>query len=220
MPRERLALIVLGMHRSGTSATTRLLSLMGCDLPKALMPARYGNDAGHWESDAVCAFNDHVLAALGSRWDDWLPISTAWPSMARYEDDMAAAVALLRQEFGQSALFAFKDPRLCRMARFWIEAVGRYGAQPRFVIPIRNPLEVAASLEARNGIPSAYGQLLWLRHALDAERESRGQQRFYLSYAALLKDWQTVIAKMDDHLQIGFPLNKDEVAAEVSSFFT
>lgn len=218
MPRERLAIMVLGMHRSGTSATTRVLNLLGCDLPKALMPARNGNDAGHWESDAVCAFNDQVLADIGSGWDDWLPISRTWETMPRYDEDMVAAVALLRQEFGQSALFAFKDPRLCRMASFWIEAVERYGAQPRFVIPIRNPMEVAASLETRNGIPSAYGLLLWLRHALDAERVSRGRQRFYLSYAALLDDWQSLVSKMEGHLHIDFPIGKEEVSSEISGF--
>ena len=47
MPR---ALMVLGMHRSGTSALTRIFSLLGADLPKNLMPPSPANKTGYWES--------------------------------------------------------------------------------------------------------------------------------------------------------------------------
>ena len=35
---ERRAIVVVGSHRSGTSAVARVLGLVGCDLPKHVMP--------------------------------------------------------------------------------------------------------------------------------------------------------------------------------------
>jgi hypothetical protein len=60
---SRVAVVVLGMHRSGTSALARLFSLLGCALPSHLLGANDTQVHGHWESDAIRAFNDEVLAA-------------------------------------------------------------------------------------------------------------------------------------------------------------
>ena len=49
MSTQRRAVIVLGMHRSGTSALTRVISLLGADLPSSLMPANLSNEAGFFE---------------------------------------------------------------------------------------------------------------------------------------------------------------------------
>ena len=66
------ALLVLGMHRSGTSALTRTLSLLGAALPQQLMGAKEENNAlGFWEPQAVYELNEALLRQLGSRWDDW-----------------------------------------------------------------------------------------------------------------------------------------------------
>src|SRR5271170_3761934 len=65
------ALLVLGTHRSGTSAFTRVFSLLGADLPKSMLGANPTNEAGHWESEDLIAIHDDLLATAGSRWDDW-----------------------------------------------------------------------------------------------------------------------------------------------------
>src|SRR5690348_156745 len=68
---DRRAFVVVGMHRSGTSAMTRTLSLLGAALPKGLMPAaENNNEAGFWEPQPVADLNDEILQALDSEWDD------------------------------------------------------------------------------------------------------------------------------------------------------
>src|SRR5438046_10404908 len=67
---RRRAFVVVGMHRSGTSAMTRTLSLLGAALPEHLMPAADSNPAGHWEPQSVTNLNDEILQALDSEWDD------------------------------------------------------------------------------------------------------------------------------------------------------
>src|SRR6187200_3242741 len=77
-PARRTAMIVAGMHRSGTSAVARLLMLLGADGPRNLMPARRGNEAGHWESGPIVDLHDEILATASMTWDDVSPFPVAW----------------------------------------------------------------------------------------------------------------------------------------------
>ena len=60
----RKGIVVFGMHRSGTSTLTRILSIAGARLPKNLMSATASNERGHWESQSIADYNHRVLAAL------------------------------------------------------------------------------------------------------------------------------------------------------------
>src|SRR5438552_705120 len=82
-----------------------------------------------------------------------------------------------RAVFDDEPLAVLKDPRICRFVPFWLDVLGEIGAQPRIVIPVRSPLDVAESLKLRNGFSSSKSLLLWLRHTLDAEAETRKLSR-------------------------------------------
>src|SRR5580704_18526179 len=77
MPSQRTCLLVLGMHRAGTSAITRILNLMGAELPKQLVGALPGNEAGHWEPERLVLLHDQMLAEAGSSWRDLRPFDPA-----------------------------------------------------------------------------------------------------------------------------------------------
>ena len=68
---RRIAVLVAGMHRSGTSLLTQVLVGLGCDAPKTLMAADEHNASGYWESTPIAALNDALLQSAGSSWDDW-----------------------------------------------------------------------------------------------------------------------------------------------------
>jgi hypothetical protein len=61
--------LVVGMHRSGTSATTRVLNLFGLSLceEKDLWLSLPGNETGYWESSSLSRFNERLLTAAGGR---------------------------------------------------------------------------------------------------------------------------------------------------------
>src|SRR5580658_5857134 len=80
------ALLVLGMHRSGTSALTRVFSLLGADLPNNMLDANPTNEAGHWESLDLMVGHDELLASAGSRWDDWRAFNPDWDQSGVAED--------------------------------------------------------------------------------------------------------------------------------------
>lgn len=215
-----MCVLVLGMHRSGTSAFARVLSLLGCDLPKTLLGAHTSNETGHWESQPVCLLNDRILDSAGSEWNDWLEFNPGWLQSPRAEEFREQAQAILQDEFGSSRLFILKDPRICRLVPFWLEVLKAAGARPLIIFPLRNPLEVSPSLEKRNGIEPRLGQLIWLRHVLDAEFASRGTPRFFTSYDRLLRGWARTAEDAQTTLGIVWPRMSTHVALEIEAYLS
>jgi hypothetical protein len=127
---KKSAILVVGMHRSGTSALARMLNLLGCDLPKTLLPGGPSNEPGHWESWPILTLNEEILASAGSAWDDWEAFNRAWFDSPIEDGFLERALKTLDDEFGASRFFVLKDPRLCRILPFWIKALKAFGATP------------------------------------------------------------------------------------------
>ncbi len=217
----RTAVLVAGMHRSGTSALTRVLHLAGCDLPRTLVEAKPDNVAGFWESPRVVALNDEILAGAGSCWDDWRPFDRDWHESLAAGPLRERALDVLREEYGESRLFVVKDPRICRLLPFWIDALARLDVQPCVVAPVRSPLDVAASLEARNGIDPFVTYLIWLRHVLDAEADSRGVPRAHVRYDDLLADAPAALDRICRELGLALPgRDGSSTAADIETFLS
>jgi len=213
-----LGVLILGMHRSGTSALTRTLNLLGCALPEALVGASEGNELGHWESASAVILNDEILASAGSNWNDWGPINPDWRASGVRGQMVERATEVIREHKALGPLFALKDPRLCRLADLWLEAGDAVGVDMRVVLMLRHPGEVSASLESRDLMAPGYGQLLWLRHTLDAEHLSRGRKRVVCRFDRLLVDWQDTIDRVRQGLDLALPRNSPAAHAEVEQF--
>lgn len=216
--KKRQAIIVLGMHRSGTSALTRVLNLLGCPLDPDLVGAADGNESGHWESNAAVTLNDEILESAGSRWDDWGPINYQWRQSAIHADAIDRVVSVVQSHAALGPLFALKDPRICRLADLWLKAMDTADVDPRIILMLRNPAEVAESLENRDLMPSGYGYLLWLRHVLDAERLSRGRLRTLCRYDMLMRNWYDIVERIGADLGVVLPRNSPVVHSEIESF--
>ena len=194
------AVLVVGMHRSGTSAVARVLNYLGCALPNHLSGMAHDNERGFWESPAVRDLNERILESAGTAWDDWVAFDPSWYESPSAGEFRRNAQAVLEDEFGDGPPFVLKDPRICRLLPLWIDAVRCFGAEPLIVSPIRNPLDVAASLEVRDGIDPSIGLLMWLRSVLDAEVASRGLERHFLRYERLLGAPREVVKQLGDSL--------------------
>ncbi|MGY6628151.1 MAG: hypothetical protein ACXIVL_06510 [Oceanicaulis sp.] len=208
------------MHRSGTSAFTRVLNLLGCATPRSLMAANANNPTGFWESVAVFHLNTRLLASAGSAWDDWLAFPDAWRRSPPAQSFEAEARALLADEFGDAPFFALKDPRLCRILPFWTKVLEARNTRAAALIPLRHPLEVAGSMQRRDGFDPAYGALLWLRHVLDGEHHSRGMARLFVHYEDLLDDWQSVVARTEAAFGFAWPAQSDATRGAIASYLT
>lgn len=216
----RQALLVPGMHRSGTSALTGVLSHLGAQLPRTLLPNARDNPRGFWESAEVVKFNDRILASAGSRWDDWEPFNRDWMQSAAAEPFLERVPELLDKEYGDARLLLLKDPRVCRLMPFWTEALRRLDIAPHVVIPLRHPGEVASSLEARNRFGRNRALLIWLRHVLEAERATRGMPRTLLFFEDLLRDWRGQCKRISEELGIVWPRWSGTVEVEIDNYLS
>jgi glycosyltransferase involved in cell wall biosynthesis len=213
---RRRAAVVLGMHRSGTSALARMLSLLGLALPKHPMGPSKGNELGHWgESDPIRWLHEEILHAAGSSWDDVSPLPTSWFESSAADEFRARLASALADEYPGSGPFVVKDPRICRLLPLWTSALDDLGVDAAYLLALRNPLEVAASLAHRDGFGHSKGLLLWLRHTLDAERGTRETRRALVSYAGLLRDWRATAAEISDRLDLEWPLAGNRASAAI-----
>jgi len=191
---------------------------LGGAQPKTLMPAEGGNERGYFESQALMAFHDELLASAGSDWTDWRPFNPAWYQTPTATAFQKRAKQLFKEEFDGEPLVVLKDPRVCRFAPFWLEVLARIKARARIVIPVRAPLEVAFSMQKRFGFSLATGALLWLRHIIDAEIASRALPRSIFTWDQLLGDWRSVAEKASTELGLRWPRLSDATAHEIENF--
>lgn len=212
-------IIVLGMHRSGTSALTGVLSLLGSHTGDALMPAMEGNNPkGFWEHAEIVSIHDQLLEVFGSSWDDESPLPNQWwfsPLAIPFRNRI---ISVLRRDFGNQPIWLIKDPRMCRLLPMWHEVLRELHCQPLFVLSLRSPAEVAHSLRKRDGLAEEASCLLWLTHMLEAESQTRGQPRASVIYEHLLSDWRDTVANIGQTINLTWPADVEDAAPDIEAF--
>ena len=222
---RRTAVLVTGMHRSGTSALARTLSLMGAALPAELVSPDPGNPRGHWEPRGMVDLNDRMLAQAGSDLYSAVDMAPDWfasPAARSFTDE---AAQLVTRSFGRDELVVLKDPRTALLAPVWNRALAQCGFRVVHVLPLRHPADVAASLRRRHLASIPYdawgwprGEAVWLRYTLAAVRGSRGHARVFLRYGDLLGDWREQVARIGRELDVAWPGFGTAAEAEVDAF--
>ena len=148
--RTRTVLTVLGA-RSGTSALAGTLGILGGTLPKNLMGSAPSNIKGHFEPQVFAEIHDKLLASVGSVWSDWREFPQTWFRSAEAQQYRLKLTALFLENYGDALLTIVKEPRMCRLLPLWDGVFEDLKAKPVFCFIDRDPLEVAASLKARDG---------------------------------------------------------------------
>jgi glycosyltransferase involved in cell wall biosynthesis len=208
---------VLGSSRSGTSLTARLLNLAGVYLgpeeellgedrrqlagegEEVLAKAAHSNPGGHWEHYRLMRINERILRAFGGTWREPPPLPRGWQSSAELDDLREEARELLVQSFAGHELWGWKDPRISLTLSFW------QGLLPsmRYVVCMRNPLDVAASLERRDGLTIERGLALWRAYAGAALAGTAGRLRLLVAYESFFSDPTGVAAGLADFVGRG-----------------
>ena len=213
-----MQLVVLGMHRSGTSVITRLINMMGVyvGVEGDLWGANEENQKGFWERKDFQLLNEELLNRNDATWD-----KVARFDLAQVSDDHRE---WYREEFSKILIkleqfrpWILKDPRQCLLFPFLKDIF----ETPIIIIVYRHPVEVAQSLEKRNGSPIHYGLALWERYTIDALQASEDMPRIFVSYNDLLENPYKVVSQLCKELEmlgvrdISCP-NKKEVLAHVN----
>ncbi|TPJ77784.1 glycosyltransferase [Mesorhizobium sp. B2-6-2] len=216
-PAKRTCIMVLGMHRSGTSALTRAISLLGAELPKNLLGANPTNPTGHWEPSQLIELHDQMLEEAGSRWDDWRSFDLGNLPNARAQFYRAEIARLIDEEYGDASFLVLKEPRISRFVPLYASILKSMKIDVRYVLASRNPLAVIASLGKRDRSTPGFGALLWLRHELDAERSTRDSLRAFVSYEGIMQDWRLRLDRIAKALSVTWPRPVEQAAAEIDA---
>lgn len=198
-----LALFVLGMSRSGTSALTRVLSLCGASLPAGMMGADVSNQRGYWEPRASLLMNREILERRGSAW--WDPSLRVLEPSAFNNDEKAACtadIAAYLKTLPAAPLVVIKDLQINVLSDMWFEAARQAGFDIAVVIAVRCPQEVVASMASYAKASPELSSALWLKGNLVSERHTRGLPRVFVEYTNLLADWRREIKRISTALGI------------------
>ncbi len=196
------AVVVLGPSRSGTSAITRLLALLGVELgpEQALLPPAGENARGFFEHRPIVRINKELLERLGGSWSEPPRPAAGWELDAGLDDLRERAREVLAADFGEARLWGFKDPRTSLTLPFWEELLG---GDASYVICHRRPLDSARSLEQRNGIRLDDGVALWTRYMASALAHTAGRRRIVVGYDELFGDREALVGELAGFLGVG-----------------
>ena len=180
------SIVILGMHRSGTSAITRALNLLGAELGPT-------EDVGqYWERGAMRLQCDALLAKFGGAWDCPGVMPDSWEtneSVTEVEPGAASAIA----DYGDPEVLLWKDPRASLTLPFWRKHLGD---DPIAIIIYRHPEEVWASLDTRNGFGPGLSFALWERYNSDALRYASGLRTVVFAYSELVKNQVEIMTQL------------------------
>jgi hypothetical protein len=183
---RRPIVMVLGMHRSGTSLCAHILSAMGIDIADEITAAP-SNARGHWERWEIVEFHDRLLRLFNRDYYGPLhdfPLPAAWWADPRVSQIKREIVAFLAKRVGDS-YFGFKDPRTVRLMPLWHQILNDLKLAPKIVLCVRNPTQVARSLRERNNLDPALGEYRWLIYMIDFFRYCGGFEVCTVDY----EDW-------------------------------
>ncbi len=204
---KKRIIVVLGMHRSGTSAVTRGLQVVGVDLGDKLMPAIEDiNAKGFWEDLDLYALNNELLSFLGSDWHHLAPIEFGDMKALKKNSYFIRAVELICQKVKKRAIFGFKDPRVAKLLPFWKEVFAYCQLDMSCVLAVRHPLSVAMSLTKRDGFDAEKNYFLWLGHVVESLSGTVGLRRVVVDYDKLMRSPEFEVNRIAKQLDLEIDL--------------
>ena len=185
--------IVLGMHRSGTSALTGMLHASGLGAPKDALGATESNPFGYWESSYLVELSNRLLHDLDNHWSVMLGLPFRWSTssqVAQWVSDYLHGFSLV---FNRDNHIVVKDPRLCILLEPLLPCLHSGLFVVDYVLITRSPVEVIASLKKSEGIDYRQGLHLWLVSVLSSELLTRQSHRIMTTFSELLANPRSVL---------------------------
>jgi hypothetical protein len=221
----RAGVIILGMHRSGTSMLAGLVSQMGLVTGSGLIGGAKDNMKGFFERADVVLQNDqffnsqnmffdhntHCYDALGALGD------IALPNLHNGTMFVEGRKSLKFLNNPMNYPYMLKDPRLCITLRTWLPLLD---SLPAVLFSFRHPMDVSKSLlERHNWYDYERGLKSWYTYNRMAVQQSADLCRVVTSHHKILKDSVNELKKVYDDLHacgVAVPHPLDEAA--ISSF--
>ncbi|WP_158813597.1 hypothetical protein [Methylocapsa sp. S129] len=215
----RPIVVVLGMHRSGTSLCSHILSMLGVDMADEV-GVNLGNDAGHWERWEIVAFQDEILNLLDRGYSTHqhdFPLPGAWWAEPKVRDVQARIENFLTEKMKTNALFGFKDPRTARLLPLWLQIFRNLNLAPKFILCLRAPSQIARSLQRRDGLDPAAGEYRALNYLVDCFRYIPHHDVCVVDYEEWFENYSDNLHGLMYFLHIEWDQSEADLGVAVSS---
>jgi hypothetical protein len=209
---------LLGMHRSGTSLIAGVLRQLGVDLgpDEEFLPPDSNNQSGYFELADLVEINDEILAYYGGSWDALPELPPGWEQSDQLSPIRDRARRALGRRFSASSEWGWKDPRTCITLPFWQRLVSGL----RYVICLRNPVDIAHSLRSREGEERRLEEhvLAWLQHTASALVYTADRPRILVRYERFLDDPEHEVRRLARFVGREDRLSEPDLMARIVEF--
>jgi hypothetical protein len=214
--------LVLGMHRSGTSVTARLMECLGAKNSDILMRPTEGNPEGSFEDTDIYEFNERkLLPRLRRAWHsvgsvDWTALSAA--DRGKYALE---ALEILRKNYSLSnPLSVLKEPRICILLPFWLSVFQHAGFNVKVTCVVRDPVSVVRSLSKKEGLSLAHSGILFVNYWISILNYIQDLPVAFVQYDEIFVNPAKSLRDVAQKLSLPYPKDFEErVHAFSSSFF-
>ena len=211
-------MLLLGMHRSGTSLLGNVIDKLGADLGISLMPAGSDNMTGFYENWRIVALHDKFMARFAMAWDRPGLLPYNWLDSEGVAADIDELGRIAESEFAFDRPIAVKDPRLAIVHPLWTALAERLESQLRHIVILRHPEEVVLSLARRNRMSLDWAGKLYCDYNLRIRDCVLGDERtFWLTYDQLVSDPATVVVRLAKFFEPELGELRPEVIAAAAS---
>jgi hypothetical protein len=199
--------IISGMHRSGTSLVARIFYESGADMgdPETFYRPDKWNPDGYFEQPDIHAIN---MPLINGPW--WKFSYFHLPSTKKILARAAKRAEQIRAASAKYTGRVVKETRFCLTLSAWI----RYGAEIEgMLVCLRDPIQVARSLQKRNSISIRRGLNLWYLHNIRLLEQAADLPAWYVYYDNLLAE-EKFYKEMGSALRFfGYDLPPDRMEA-------
>lgn len=202
-----------GMFRSGGAMFAEAVRLAGVEFgadESLRPPVANFNEHGFFEHQTLAEMQERLLESLGRSWASSEPLPTGWqdsPVVKSWQCDMQGLAAW---EFASFETWGWRSPISSLLLPAWKEIAEEAGFSLHILVPLRNPLDVARSLQRVCGIPERQGLRLWLYYTLAILEATKGLPHRIFSYDACLENPEVGCRRLVEFL--GFPATDERLA--------
>ena len=205
-----MQILILGMHRSGTSLLARTLHELGlyCGEDNELLPAAPDNIFGFFERRDVKEVNDQLLQENGFSWNalvDFDPLELNFESIDKFKQQAFKII----KELNKNGSWFIKDPRCCLLYTHWLSLL----QEAKIIFVYRHPSDIANSLKLRNNLPVSIGLALWEKYMRSLFLFAR-DEIIFVNFHNLINDCQNELSKLIKNLDLEIA---DELLANLSN---
>lgn len=184
-----MVVVVLGMHRTGSSLLASILVDLGINMGEKMLMRGRMQPHGHWEDVEFVNLNKRILAAAGGRWNRVPPHANILRVRGQFNEPIRNLIA----KKNKRKKWGWKDPRTSLTIPLYYPHL----VSPRYIRIIRSKSEIIQSLQRRHKGGHHWGVLCdeYVRR-VDAFLE--GKPHLVIMYRGLIETPRVEIKRMNE----------------------